>query len=277
MIFGGGTCSDIEDSKITSLVAPTYIMLSLMAVASRSTPALKILAEHGKTLKRENFQSHYLWISKRNFRHFYFVGLLSFSTLFALGNCPRSLSFAELTISIHMIRRLLECIHVHLYTNTSRMHIAGWILGIGHYSILPLVFVGRRSKPKNSLISVGVVTANMYFQYEQYQHHHLLAELRNKGRATSHQLPPPKRWFRHILCPHYLAEILLYFTWALMLHDHDHVMESQAITKVGVHYRHWFLFLWVTTNLTVSSLNNYEWYKSRYPNLSQSALIPRVL
>ena len=48
----------------------------------------------------------------------------------------------------------------------------------------------------------------------------------------------------------------------------------QPLIDMGVRYRHWFLVVWVAVNLTVSSVNNYEWYKERYPNQSRKALVP---
>jgi 3-oxo-5-alpha-steroid 4-dehydrogenase 3 len=276
MMVPGGF-RDIEDSIFISILAPIYIMLSLTAIVSRFIPLLKSLSEHGKTLKIKSSQIQFLWISKRNFRHFYFVGLFSLTTLFGLYSYPRYPSCAETTVAAHLLRRTYECIYVHHYGPTSKMHIAGWLLGMGHYLILPFVFVGRHSTRRISLISVSIVIANTWFQYEQYQHHLLLAGLRRRKGGPSHPLPPPIRWFRSILCPHYLAEILLYFTWALMLHEQDLVVGSKSMIDIGIHYRHWFLFLWVATNLTVSSLNNYEWYKARHPKLTQSALVPHFL
>jgi hypothetical protein len=35
--------------------------------------------------------------------------------------------------------------------------------------------------------------------------------------CTRYSFPPYQRWFRYVLCPHYLAEILLYLTFAIIL------------------------------------------------------------
>ncbi|MGK3747490.1 MAG: hypothetical protein ACI90V_014354, partial [Bacillariaceae sp.] len=109
--------------------------------------------------------------------------------------------------------------------------------------------------------------------------------------CTRYSFPPYQRWFRYVLCPHYLAEILLYLTFAIILeltiiqhenndhadHSYYYYQQQQQISSkkynnnntishmlflflLGRRYRHWTLFLWVVINLTVSALNSYDWY-----------------
>lgn len=109
----------------------------------------------------------------------------------------------------------------------------------------------------------------------------------NKYKNALYSLPPYHRWFRYVLCPHYLAEILIYLSFAIILelailinrnstttdNDNDNMtieMETESICNLKIIYciiislgrrnRHWMLLLWVTTNLTVSALNSYDWY-----------------
>jgi 3-oxo-5-alpha-steroid 4-dehydrogenase 3 len=225
----------------------------------------------------------WLWISKQRFLHFYLIGLLSLCIHFGLYSYPRTPSFPEITLAFHLARRSYECLFVHRYNETSKMHFLGYLLGISHYLVLPYVFVGRVSN-YSSVFTCGLGVMNLLFQYEQYQHHKILAQMRSsKAIASSYTLPPARRWFRLILCPHYLAEILLYFTWAIIIQQQNEEVEIKItrvkrIISLGVKYRHWFLFVWVLTNLTVSSFNNYEWYKTRFPNQPiQTALIPHFV
>jgi hypothetical protein len=126
-------------------------------------------------------------------------------------------------------------------------------------------------------IVIVMAMANIWFQYEQYKHHVILANLRtrpcrrddqtmdNKKQTTNdnnhnhndddhinkhnlttinsgtiHSLPPKQRWFRWILCPHYLAEILLYVTWAVMMecqyynngHDGDNCRNTMMLLPI---------------------------------------------
>jgi hypothetical protein len=167
------------------------------------------------------------------------------------------------------------------------MHLAGYCLGMGHYLVLPLVLAGRPQPNRvSSPLSLAIGLANLGFQYEQNKHHVILGQLRGNGvSAPLYPLPPQKRWFHWVLCPHYLAEILLYLSWAVLLQLEIATIDIPTTTTTtgweslllhASHYRHWFLFLWVTTNLAVASRNNYDWYKSRFPNLSQAALIPYI-
>jgi len=141
-----------------------------------------------------------------------------------------------------------------------------------------------------------------WLQYEQYLHHTILANIRrdaftNKNhydKRCMHQeqnyyLPPHRRWFRLVLSPHYLAEILLYLSFAIILEiattpsavhdgfscknvdgnnkDATDIFHLEIVIKLlsaGIRYRHWMLFLWVATNLTVSAMNSYDWYNLIY-------------
>lgn len=247
------------------LLPPIYLALSLTAMVSRTAPLLKKLSEHGKTMTSQYDRNKFPWIPKRSFRHFYTTGVIWMILVIALfGDC--SPASVKTTMMIHLLRRLYECTYVHKFTPSSKMHFASWLLGIGHYLLLPFNFVGNGNATKPILSGLSVV-ANLWLQYEQYRHHVLLSKLRNFDRMAS-RMVPQKGWFRLVLCPHYLAEVSIYFTWALMMPIHE-IHDSN--------FGCWFLFLWVGTNLTISSLNNYDWYKRQYPNLSQSALIPCVL
>jgi 3-oxo-5-alpha-steroid 4-dehydrogenase 3 len=265
------------------LLPPFYVLLSLTAISSRAISSLATLASHGKTWKKS---SNWWWIPKRYFLHFYVIGLASLLAMTTVyKDSDDHLSLAQALLFLHLLRRVYECCYVHQSRPTSQMHMGGYCLGMGHYLVLPLVFAGR-SQPNrvSSPLSLAIGLANLWFQYEQYKHHVILGQLRGNGVSSAlYPLPPKKRWFRYILCPHYLAEMLLYLSWALLLQPDD-TIDVPISTTAGLenllqhasHYRHWFLFLWVTTNLTVASRNNYDWYKSRFPKLSQAALIPYI-
>lgn len=276
-----------NDLNLAEFLAPFYVLLSVAAILSRRIEILKTLASHGKTCKSPSKQCW--WISKKCFVHFYLAGVLSLLVATSWHWNSQPLSLPQVLLFLHLFRRIYECIYVHQSRPTSQMHIAGYLLGVGHYIILPLVFFVARptSATPSPILALIIGIANLWMQYEQYQHHLLLALLRTATSLT-YPLPPQKRWFRYILCPHYLAEILIYLTWAILLQlespgmtrgETQHSMPSFLIflLNTGRLYKHWFLFLWVTVNLSISSRNNYEWYKSRSSKLSQSsALIPKV-
>ena len=275
---------NLNDSTVLlvmiDLLAPCYCLLSLTAIASQYLPFLATLASHGKTWK---MSSQWWWIPKRYFAHFYMIGLLSFLTIYLVLDNSNPMSSAQSLAVVHLLRRFGECCLVHRSRSTSRMHLAGYFLGIGHYILLPFVFA-RRPIGKSSWLAVVLTVFNLWMQFEQCQHHVLLAQLRVVN-GPSYSLPPAKRWFFFILCPHYLAEILIYFSWALLLQLQGDVARNGGhqtdtpwndFLHITTKHRHWLLFLWVATNLSISSRKNYVWYKSRSKNLTQAALIPYI-
>lgn len=343
-------------SVVTAMLAPGYITLSFLAILSRHNKLLKELSSHGKTSTKKNTiekntlpTPSWCWISKRRFVHFYLVGIIStvVTTVYHYNCCLKarrdqrfetvlydetllSRVTAVILLVIHVCRRAYECLYIQQYSDdSSKMHIAGYTLGVGYYLVLPLVFWDidvtyssavldgnsyshdeNHSFGFNSIMTiliVGMSVLNLWLQYEQHMHHIILADIRRilvvedvkkfddttnddcKHTLPKHQnysLPPYRRWFRFVLSPHYLAEILLYLSFALILemapsmfqnssicvntgrHSHEH---SKSLGETIIYcvfaarrYRHWMLFLWVATNLTVSAMNNYDWYQSRF-------------
>lgn len=274
------------------LLAPTYSILSIAAVMSRKNALLKSMASHGKTRKISSNRWLEIHVPKRYFGHFYVVGLLSAAGVFYLAGEVQWLSSSQLLLFAHLSRRAYECWYIHRFQPHGTMHFAGYLLGVGHYGILPLVFVGRSRGSVPFALNALCCTGNLWVQYEQHMHHKILAGLRPIGSAaknqdTAYRLPPKQRWFRWSLSPHYLAEIILYASWAILLscepswsielsrwYSFHLPAGSVRALELLATQRHWFLFLWVLTNLSVSSLNNRDWYRQKCPGLSQAALFP---
>jgi 3-oxo-5-alpha-steroid 4-dehydrogenase 3 len=162
------------------------------------------------------------------------------------------------------------------------MHLAGYALGIIHYLVLPLVFMDPICDVllmKHSLdwrIAILGTGTCLWAQYEQYRHHCLLARLRIATRdvadTTQDYYIPEKGWFRLISCPHYLAEIFIYISFALMLHSET----GQDLRQ----YKSITLLVWVATNLSVSAIRCHDWYLLQFPEyatLQRRAIIPFVL
>ena len=166
----------------------------------------------------------------------------------------------------HLSRRCWECKYVHRYSKHAKMHIAGYVLGVLHYTMLPMVVFYPRlslslidesqSHPNQCHVSLddtstlswvtmkrwikikvwmGVILC-IIGQKEQYQHHVILANLRNNNCNTSndaarqqdtdtdttnHYQIPYGRWFHYISCPHYFAEMIIYLSFAIVLDNDD--------------------------------------------------------
>jgi 3-oxo-5-alpha-steroid 4-dehydrogenase 3 len=328
---------------LDTLVTPLYVLLTLVALSSLAVPFLQDLASHGKTrdaestsasiqqqpgyrsstdffpfLVRRLLHGEEFLIQKKFFLHFYGCGLLSFAVLylgasFAAPTMDQNPSLSHSTtlvlLVIHLSRRFYECVYVHRWTSQSKMHLAGYLVGIMHYILLPFVFVSvpcsqvavsslhvrdsESSSSRNWIITAASLFC-LWAQYQQYRHHCLLARLRSpnndnntlksKSDAKSKTVYslPVGGWFRFVTCPHYLAEILIYFAFAILL---EMQMQMQ-IHRDDTHYvhtrrfRHFFLLAWVATNLTVSALTNHNWYTKHFPNhtqLGRKAIVPLVL
>jgi 3-oxo-5-alpha-steroid 4-dehydrogenase 3 len=312
---------------LDTLITPVYVMLTLIVLSSLAVPFLQDLASHGKTrdtasasasiqqqhgyrsnaaffpsLVRRVTHGEEFLIQKKFFLHFYVCGLVSFAVFYLLGasfaaptmdrNPSLSNSTTLVLLVIHLSRRLYECLHVHRWTPQSKMHLAGYLLGILHYMLLPIVFISlprnhhkegtisslnfRESESSQWIVAAASLLC-LWAQYQQYRHHCLLAKLRSsninaKSNAKTVYSLPVGGWFRFVTCPHYLAEILIYFAFAILLE-----MQREQSTH---RFRHFFLLGWVATNLTVSALRNHDWYTKHIPNhtqLGRKAIVPLLL
>jgi len=281
--------------KVLPLV---YMCLSLVAIASFAIPFLNDLASHGKTIRSpaDALINNTTWyhqilhgeaflVPKRFFLHFYITGILCTVGLYlyvkSIDNQSNQNSVALTLLLIHLTRRCWECLYVHVWRPTSKMHLAGYFLGMVHYVLLPVVFMDTRSVCEEVSLDadsvdwpiavVGALTC-LWAQYQQYRHHYFLAELRvtTKDGKTSQQdyKIPSKGWFHYVSCPHYTAEILIYMSFAL-------VLLSRSSGKSN--HKPLPLLLWVATNLSVSAIKSHDWYLLHYPeyaSLQRTAIIP---
>ena len=279
-------------------LAPVYCGLTATALVSPHTPLLRFLSQHGKTRiistkkKAPPPSLARVWnvtVPKRWFTHFYVMGL--FNAVVVLRR--RSIDVPSVLLLLHLSRRLMECLLVHKWSTGSKMHLAGYLLGILHYLMLPWVFYSKRSSIQGSEMTgeaIGrppqqddiwvatIIILNVYFQFQQYRHHYILAQLRRNqettsNSSTSYQIPT-EGWFRWITCPHYLAEIGIYGSFALLLSTepqppaYNNCLSTTMISNnaslvlmFGFQHVQWFLFTWVASNLSVAAQSSHQWYR----------------
>ena len=297
-------------------------------IASKSSSSILAFLDHPR-----------LQISKRHFVHFYSVGILWTALVYfvyPLSSQTTNLNVSRVTLFIHLTRRCYECRYVHQWNGT--MHIAGFLLGLLHYILLPFIFLPEAYLIPTSIESIAPntyansgwkllrllfgITMNLYSQHQQYIHHCLLANCRTRNRQDinihsgekrknkyeSVYTIPRGKWFAYVSCPHYLAEIMIYVSFAILLHplmldssmrrkvvnmddamsdyyfgggNTDIVTMTQYVINVCYVLRpckHIVLVVWVAVNLAVSARSSHEWYRVQFPDypLHRAALIPFI-
>jgi 3-oxo-5-alpha-steroid 4-dehydrogenase 3 len=297
-------------------------------------PFLSDMARHGKTRQQHKHyqqQQHYYYnyfqrmtVPKAWFRHFYLLGILTTLMFVALELPTTTTTINDATIVLrwicamvllllHLVRRWYECYHVHSY-GTSRMHIAGYVVGMLHYVMLPWNFTiiathqrvndsasHHHQQQHHSINTTSVLffwmtlilgsSLCLYGQYEQHLHHVILSQLRRNKKDTKNNnnnsimstmnmmyAIPHGRWFVYVSCPHYLAEIGIYLGLVLVLVGVWMTPNNNNTVLVLPRVDVCALLVWVMTNLTVSAWNTHQWYLDTFgPNyaaLQRSAIVP---
>lgn len=220
---------------VQNLLAPLYLSLSLTAILSLQVSVLSDLSAHGKTRRRlsrnddneslkgrpaflQSFLSS-LIVPKRYFLHFYVFGLLILLwTVGLVVNAssgsdapaarsnrllPFSMVLLLLLLTLHLTRRIYECLYIHAWRVDSTMHLAGYALGLLHYALLPVAFMevcsadagahtrrdewqrpatGAGGPVASTLQVLAAMTVNLWAQYQQHRHHAILANVRRPRR-----------------------------------------------------------------------------------------------
>ena len=212
-----------------------------------------LLLQHGKCClnSHQKFQ-----ICKSKFAHFYALGFASLFISFLLR--PSILKFVLLTI--HLGRRWYETIFMGP-SSSSKMHLLHYFLGISYYLILAVSL--EEGKEKNhtllTLLGVGIICIGCFIQQKAHRYLYLLRKNSSCSSSKQYQKIPETGLFRFILCPHYLAEIFIYF--GVWLADGSSLMG-------------WNL-AFVISNLSVSAYFTKSWYRASIDRTNKrTALIP---
>ena len=250
---------DIISQLMTNenLFTSFYLALTLSTWWSTSTAYLRTLSSHGKTFEsNDGFVS--LALPKQWFLHFYLVGMVSSLLVVVFMNI---ISCVAPFVVFQILRRCYECLYIHAWRADSKMYLPAYAVGLAHYILLPwnLVISTANQTRSTTLHVVGAVLC-VYAQYQQHLHHCLLAKLR-QGQSTELYLLPSGRWFNFIGSPQYLAEILIYTSFLLM-------MQTKGVAA---------LLLWVASNQTLNAWRTHKWYLDHfddYKKQKRKALIP---
>ncbi|KAI8576150.1 hypothetical protein K450DRAFT_214650 [Umbelopsis ramanniana AG] len=245
-------------------------LLSVLSLLAKFQPTLRasVLA-YGKLSETADRPTSKLslWISQQTvpkawFSHFYWIG------------------FFLCLITLHIGRRLYEVNLVQRPSRQARMNISHYFIGIGFYG--SMVFAAWlegaanlgvwESSPQptalldtRQLLRPHVILAIVLFAYaswHQYVCHRILANIRMKARPSTsaasssiYQIPRGD-WFEKVVCPHYLADILIYVSLCIL-------NRLQNLTLMAG-------LLWTIINLSVTAGETERWYKksfgSKYAN-----------
>lgn len=235
----------------------------LCALLTELVPSLNSISTHGKCRSTTQFSaisSHLCQVPKSYFRHLYYLGCLLSMTFFyysILFHFSLQHILCFFLWLLHNFRRLWETHFITIY-GSSTMHIGGYLAGLLHYMITPITFYFA-SPPLDQLSShqrlrfLSAICLFLWASWTQHNCHLILYNIK----VRNLNIPcrpiyevPTQSYFKYICCPHYLAEILVYLSFLLLLHFDPTVM---------------LLLVWVTTNLSVVANRHYRWYLQNLP------------
>ncbi|NXF97328.1 PORED reductase, partial [Eubucco bourcierii] len=245
---------------------------------------------------------HRLQVPKRWFTHFYVVSVLwngflllrLFQAEFLRGSLPSwiqhmqhalgrdsqnsehfSVLLALLLLWLHSCRRLAECLWTSVFSH-GVIHVLQYCFGLGYYIVLGSTLlcqvpanIRRAAELSVHVCWYHIVGVTMYIWASLHQHRCLviLAQLRKSKSGSvvslTHSVPSGD-WFERVSCPHYLAELLIYISLAIVL---------------GVHNLTWWcVVMYVVFNQALAAALCHEFYQenfSSYPK-DRKAFIPFV-
>ncbi|SBS96986.1 polyprenol reductase, putative [Plasmodium ovale curtisi] len=179
---------------------------------------------HGKNLFRkiqkdeeENISIFYtlkkkidnMIISKKYFAHFYIVGFLGFNDGLK-GICAGTQVYVSATTAlfeVHLIRRLLEQLLVVRPTPKSFMHVLSYLVGI--------TLIKKKEKNPNGG-KYGIGTSSQVMHANGRTNYHANFSPLDAQDIDALYKVPYGGLFYYVSCPHYFAEILIYFSFFLM-------------------------------------------------------------
>ncbi|WOL05727.1 polyprenol reductase 1 isoform X2 [Canna indica] len=206
--------------------------------------------------------------------------------------------FVLLLMEVQVLRRLYETIYVFHYSPSARMHFLGYLTGLFFYIMAPLslgvacapealsylhgqivefIVKGRERMPDLHIDWLELLKPFIYLGWSQWmgaliffwgwlhQHrcHEILGSLReNKGKDE--YVIPHGDWFAYVSCPHYLAEIIIYF--------------GILVASGGSDLTIWLLFMFVVSNLVFAAAETHRWYHQKFEKYPKTrrAIIPFI-
>uniref|UniRef100_A0A0N4ZIE6 Polyprenal reductase n=1 Tax=Parastrongyloides trichosuri TaxID=131310 RepID=A0A0N4ZIE6_PARTI len=252
---------------------------------------LKSLIFYGKTLDTQNFLAK-LSVSKSSFYIFYVIGeilslgifvivlvfpkltkeIIKFLSLF--GSSEKISSYETtilvlLCLIIHIGRRLYECLFVSVYS-PSTIHVAHFIMGILHYTFLPLSVLSTLSFEISNTLNFSQYLFFISFICLNYLQNGVANDFANLRKEKNNKISDFNHkvclngLHKYICCPHFLYEILIYVTLYL-------ISDTRNL---------FYFLMFVITNQMIAAKTNQIWYRKKFHDDNQianrKALIPFI-
>ena len=262
---------------VTVHLAAFWMAMSTLALLAAIIPRLMFLIEHGKTMsqREEDGGSVLKWdgsllsagsytlarikafsVNKSWFLHFYIISVITCLFLIHIvgrestgGNKVAVLSL----FFLHSCRRLYECIYVFKF-GSSRMHVAGFIVGVVYYIAVPITLWHEATEGEFPLFERKTAVGLLLFlcgNIAQSYFHWVLSTGRSTSQTAEKRYIFPRGFgFDLVSCPHYTAEITLYAGLCLLIPD--------SVPMAA-------LLVWVVANLSVVARRSHEWYWATFP------------
>ena len=243
-----------------------WIGLTVLAWISTKSTLLNEMANYGKLVSKvkrnqrkeiSHFELFFCFLSEPFFsKQFAFTSYYVFANLFILGfYVIFHVSFTDpqwltlILFHMHVIRRLGECMFVHKYSK-SEVNFLVWFFGVFHYLCATFTIgVGCKQIEQGGVL-VKLIGICLFFfaSYHQFACHLILARYRLNSQDS---VIPFGDWFDSLALtmPHYFAEILIYLSFAILLH---------RIASI------WALLIWVISNLSVTASKSFRWYLQNF-------------
>lgn len=200
------------------------------------------------------------------------------------------LTFLSAMVLVHMSRRSIECVFVHVFSPRP-LGLHNLLLMWAYYAFMPLalflelvveVLEGVVSPTPvrfslSGMFSVGIaIELFLLASVLQFSSHRILALLRQpseanksaraQGSAPSYAYTVPKGGaFEYVSCPHYLAELLIYTSFAIVSRGTPGSL---------------LLLAFVSITMIMQSVKSHEWYRKNFAAQklgNRTAIIPFLL
>ena len=255
--------------KADTIISILFCLLSTGSLLVSLVPVLQPIANHGKCTRENTHVTNILiqWCDKRVpkylFGWMYVYGIMTGIICVVYDQQIASISQSQFTAAanlselvlyeIHCLRRLLECL-LMTHFGTSTMHITGFLVGLVHYTLVPLCLLLNQDNVYSKMYHNNsfVLSLVLYIMGSliQCHAHYVLYLIKQNNHNQGQYGFPTGGGFEYVATPHYTAEIVIYFSWF--------VCGGPSIAK-GC------MVLWVMSNLSVVADTQYRWYCEHFP------------